>query len=121
MTNFTTDYNVQDIAMNLIMEGYATADEAIAKAEAIAAGMKVVNNLNEAAAKEADKCEVYKREKKLVSYKSLGALTCDRAYEVVITDSSSIRADRLLELKKVEWKMMADVTGLNEFQILEVA
>ena len=121
MTTFTTDYNVQDIAMNLIMEGYATADDAIAKAEAIAAGMEVVNNLNEAAAKESDKCEIYRRERKLVSFKSTGEYTCEREYKTVIAESSTTRANSMLKLKEVEWKMMMDVTGLNEFQIMEVA
>ena len=121
MKNFETNYEIQDIAMKLIMAGYSDAERALNKARAIYAGMKVINNLNEAAAKEAGKCQVYKRERKLVSYESIGNLTCNRTYEVVITDSSSIRAERLLKLKDVEWKMMKNVAGLNEFQILEVA
>ncbi len=57
MTNFTTDHEVQDIALNLIMNGYSDGESALRKAQAIKAGMTVIFNLNEAAAKEADKCE----------------------------------------------------------------
>lgn len=121
MTDFTTDYDVQDIAINLIMNGYSDGESALDKAKAIKAGMVVINNLNAAATAEADNCEIYRRERKLVKFVSTGAYTCDRECKTEIVESSTTKAESLLNLKYVEWKMMTDITGLNEFQILEVA
>ena len=111
-----SDYETQDIAINLIMSGYADENTAIRKAKAIKAGMYVINNLNDAATTESEKCKVYRKET-VYSYGDKFL----KDFKVVNVDTSDTRATELLRLKEVEWKMMTDITGLNEFEIIEVA